>query len=225
MGRSPTEGWDSSLKRGLGPAAIFLVVVITAGVGVRSCVNLPARLAARTADGVRQGISEVFVDFLHVRPEVREGTKVFWGQTSAKNQIVVAEKKIEVEYDWEHVWLGSHKVIRLRQAYRVKAGFDLEKPFWIEMGPGTGQATACLPFPEILAVSPEGAPVYADDDGWWNKVTDQDRASALGKLAEEARRKAAQSGILREAEEMTGSRLTDLARAKDIRLKLDYCQP
>ena len=97
------------MKRGgWGPAAIFLVVVISAGVGVRSCVNLPARLASRTVDGVRQGISEVFVDFLHVRPEVREGTRVVWGQTSAKNQIVVAEKRIEVEYDWEHVWLGSH---------------------------------------------------------------------------------------------------------------------
>lgn len=188
-------------------------------------MNLPARLASRTVDGVRQGISEVFVDFLHVRPEVREGTRVVWGQTSAKNQIVVAEKRIEVEYDWEHVWLGSHKVIRLRQAYRVKAGFDLEKPFWVELGPGAGQATACLPFPEILAVSQEGVPTYQDEDGWWNKVTDQDRAGALAKLSEEARRKAVQSGILREAEEMTGSRLTDLARAKDIRLKLDYRKP
>lgn len=214
------------MKRGgWGPAAIFLVVVITAGMGVRSCVNLPSRLASRTADGVRQGISEVFVDFLHVRPEVREGTKVVWGQTAAKNQIVVAEKRIEVEYDWEHVWLGSHKVIRLRQAYRVKAGFDLGKPFWVELGPEAGQATACLPFPEILAVSQEGALTYRDEDGWWNKVTDADRAGALAKLAEEAQRKAVQSGILREAEEMTGSRLTDLARAKDIRLKLDYRKP
>ena len=47
----------------------------------------------------------------------------------------------------------------------------------------------------------------------------------MAKLSEEARRKAVQSGILREAEEMTGSRLTDLARAKDIRLKLDYRKP
>jgi hypothetical protein len=188
-------------------------------------MNLPARLASRTAEGVRQGISEVFINFLHVRPEVREGTKVVWGQTAAKNEIVVAEKRIEVEYDWEHVWLGSHKVIRLRQAYRIKAGFDLEKPFWVELGPGVGQATACLPFPEILAVSQEGSPAYRDEDGWWNKVTDQDRAGALAKLAQEAQRKAVQSGILREAEELTGSRLTDLARAKDIQLKLDYRQP
>lgn len=213
------------MKKGLGSVVLFLGLVITAGVGVRSCVNLPARLASRTAEGVRQGISEVFVDFLHVRPEVREGTKVVWGQTSAKNQIVVAEKRIEVEYDWEHVWLGSHKVIRLRQAYRIKAGFDLEKPFWVEMGPEEGQVTACLPFPEILSVSQEDAPTYRDEDGWWNKVTDADRAAALAKLAEEARRQGQQSGILREAEEMTGSRLTDLARAKDIRLKLDYRRP
>ena len=188
-------------------------------------MNLPARLASRTAEGVRQGISEVFVGFLHVRPEVREGTRVVWGQTSARNEIVVAEKRIEVEYDWEHVWLGSHKVIRLKQAYRIKAGFDLEKPFWVELGPGEGQATACLPFPEILAVSQEGVPAYQDQDGWWNRLTDADRAAAIAKLAEEARRRANQSGILREVEGMTVSRLTDLARSKDIRLKLDYRNP
>ena len=74
-------------------------------------------------------------------------------------------------------------------------------------------------------MSQEGSPTYRDEDGWWNKVTDQDRAGALAKLAQEAQRKAVQSGILREAEELTGSRLTDLARAKDIQLKLDYRQP
>ena len=97
------------------------------GVGVRSCINLPTKLASRTVAGVREGIAEVFVDLLHVRPEIREGTKVVWGQTSALLEIVVAEKKIEVGYDWEHVWLGSRKVIHLTQSYLVKAGFDLQK--------------------------------------------------------------------------------------------------
>ena len=58
------------------------------------------------------------------------------GQTSARTEIVVAEKKIKVEYDWEHQWMGSKKTIRLGQEYLVKAGFDLEKPFWIEMEKG-----------------------------------------------------------------------------------------
>jgi hypothetical protein len=44
-------------------------------------------------------------------------------------------------------------------------------------------------------------------------------------LGEQAQLQAKQSGLLREAEEITGSRLTDLARAKDIRLKLDYRKP
>ncbi|MCX6935288.1 MAG: DUF4230 domain-containing protein [Verrucomicrobia bacterium] len=200
-------------------------MLILVGIGVRSCLNLPAKLASRAVGGVGEGISEIFVDLLHVRPEIREGTKVTWGQTSARTEVIVAEKKIEVEYDWEHVWLGSHKVIRLTQAYRVKAGFDLGKSFWIELGPGLSEATAHLPPAEILAVSPEGSVSYLDEDGWWNKVTDQDREGALQKLAEEARLQANRSGLLGEAEEMTGSRLTDLARAKDIRLQLDYRKP
>ena len=208
------------MKKGLGAVALFLGLIITVGIGVRACLDLPGRMAARTVQGVREGVTEIFVDLLHVRPEVREGTKVTWGQTSARTEIVVAEKKIKVEYDWEHQWVGSKKTIRLTQEYLVKAGFDLEKPFWIEMGPGPGEATACLPPAEILAVSPVGAPSYEDADGWWNKVTDADRAAAMAKLAEEANLQAKRSGILRQAEELTGSRLTELARGKSIRLKI-----
>jgi len=214
------------LKRGgWGPAALFLGIVILLGIGVRACLDLPSKIASRTAAGVREGVAEVFVDLLHVRPEVREGTKVVWGQTSARSEVIVAAKKIEVGYDWEHRWLGSRKVIRLTQTYEVKAGFDLGKSFWVEMGPGQAEATAHLPVPEILAASPVGDVSYRDEDGWWNKVTDEDRSKALTALAGEARRPGEKGPLLEEAKEVAGSRLVDLARAKKIRLQLDYLKP
>jgi len=211
------------LKRGgWGAAAIFLGIVILLGMGVRACLDLPSKIASRTVTGVREGVAEVFVDLLHVRPEIREGTRVIWGQTAARTEVIVATKKIEVGYDWEHRWLGSRKVIRLTQSFELKAGFDLAKPFWIEMGPAQGEATAHLPKPEILATSPVGDVSYRDEDGWWNKVTDEDRSKALTALAGEARKQGEKGPLLEEAREMTGSRLTDLARAKKIRLQLDY---
>jgi hypothetical protein len=211
------------LKRGgWGAAAIFLGIVILLGVGVRACLDLPSKIASRTATGVREGVAEVFVDLLHVRPEIREGTKVVWGQTSARSEVIVAAKKIEVGYDWEHRWLGSRKVIRLTQSFELKAGFDLGKPFWVEVGPKEGEATAHLPAPEILAVTPVGKVSYRDEDGWWNKVTNEDRSAAYQSMAVEARKQGEKGSLLEEAKEMTGSRLTDLARAKKIRLQLDY---
>jgi hypothetical protein len=211
------------LKRGgWGAAAIFLGIVILLGVGVRACLDLPSKIASRTATGVREGVAEVFVDLLHVRPEIREGTKVVWGQTSARSEVIVAAKKIEVGYDWEHRWLGSRKVIRLTQSFELKAGFDLAKPFWVEVGPKEGEATAHLPAPEILAVTPVGKVSYRDEDGWWNKVTNEDRSAAYQSMAVEARKQGEKGSLLEEAKEMTGSRLTDLARAKKIRLQLDY---
>jgi len=214
------------LKRGSwGSAALFLGLVIFVGIGVRACLDFPAKLASRTVGGVREGISEVFVDLLHVRPEVREGTQVVWGQASARTEVIVAAKKIEVGYDWEHRWMGSRKVIRLTQSYEVKAGFDLAKPFWIEIGPTGAGATAHLPNPEILAVTPVGEVSYQDEDGWWNKVTNEDRARALQALVAEARRRGEQGPLLDEAKEMTGSRLTDLSRARKIRLQVEYPKP
>jgi hypothetical protein len=41
-------------------------------------------------------------------------------------------------------------------------------------------------------------------------------------MAVEARKQGEKGSLLEEAKEMTGSRLTDLARAKKIRLQLDY---
>ena len=214
------------MKRGSwGSAALFLGLVIFVGIGVRACLDFPAKLASRTVGGVREGISEVFVDLLHVRPEVREGTQVVWGQASARTEVIVAAKKIEVGYDWEHRWMGSRKVIRLTQSYEVKAGFDLAKPFWIEIGPAGAGATAHLPNPEILAVTPVGEVSYQDEDGWWNKVTNEDRARALQALVAEARRRGEQGPLLDEAKEMTGSRLTDLSRARKIRLQVEYPKP
>jgi hypothetical protein len=200
-------------------------LVIFVGIGVRACLDFPAKLASRGVGGVREGISEVFVDLLHVRPEVREGTQVVWGQTSARAEVIVAAKKIEVGYDWEHRWMGSRKVIRLTQSYEVKAGFNLAKPFWIELGPTGTEATAHLPNPEILAVTPVGEVSYQDEDGWWNKVTNEDRAGALQALVAEARKRGEQGPLLDEAKEMTGSRLTDLSRAKKIRLQVEYPKP
>ncbi len=200
-------------------------IVICLGFAVKGCLDLPGKIAARTVTGVREGVAEVFVDLLHVRPEVREGTKVVWGQTSARTEVIVAAKKIEVGYDWEHRWLGSRKVIRLTQTYEVKAGFDLGKSFWVELGPGRGQATAHLPAPEILAVTPMGEVSYRDEDGWWNKVTDEDRSKALAALAGEAKRQGERGPLLEEARELAGGRLVDLARAKKIRLQLDYLKP
>ncbi len=211
------------MKRGgWGAAAIFLGIVILLGMGVRACLDLPSKIASRTATGVREGVAEVFVDLLHVRPEIREGTRVIWGQTSARSEVIVAAKKIEVGYDWEHRWLGSRKVIRLTQSFELKAGFDLGKPFWVEVGPKEGEATAHLPAPEILAVTPVGKVSYRDEDGWWNKVTNEDRSAAYQSMAVEARKQGEKGSLLEEAKEMTGSRLTDLARAKKIRLQLDY---
>ena len=211
------------MKRGgWGAAAIFLGIVILLGMGVRACLDLPSKIASRTSTGVREGVAEVFVDLLHVRPEIREGTRVIWGQTSARSEVIVAAKKIEVGYDWEHRWLGSRKVIRLTQSFELKAGFDLGKPFWVEVGPKEGEATAHLPAPEILAVTPVGKVSYRDEDGWWNKVTNEDRSAAYQSMAVEARKQGEKGSLLEEAKEMTGSRLTDLARAKKIRLQLDY---
>ena len=64
-----------------------------------------------------------------------------------------------------------------------------------------------------------------EGNGGWKKVNEEDRSKALTARAGEARRQGEKGPLLEEAKEVVGSRLIDLARAKKIRLQLDYLKP
>ena len=122
-------------------------------------------------------------------------------------ELAVVTRETMVEREMEHEWLGSKKRIKLRGTYSVRAGFDLTQPLSVRLD--HRRISAELPQPKILAIDPRDVEVLAFDNGLWNKITPTDLESELRALPDLARRKAAESGLMKEALDTFTKRLHD----------------
>jgi hypothetical protein len=199
-------------------SAAFLLVVLTlcAAWLMRSCARMPGEavraagepvvdLARRIADGVARR--------LQFRPEVRIGREtVLQAQTPAL-ELATVRREFTHEYEWEHQWLGSTKRLRLRGNFAAKAGFDLDGGFYLEVDPRDSRVALVWPPPRVLGV--EMLSYRAEEtEGFWNKLSAEERTEAVNALLESARASAARHGDLtaeaqRLLEQQVGAAVTE----------------
>ena len=152
-------------------------------------------------------VSRAFAELAGIQPKITVHDHVFFEQTSSVLELAVVTRETMVEREMEHEWLGSKKRIKLRGTYSVRAGFDLTQPLSVRLD--HRRISAELPPPKILAIDPRDVEVLAFDNGLWNKITPTDLESELRALPDLARRKAAESGLMKEALDTFTKRLHD----------------
>jgi Protein of unknown function (DUF4230) len=114
------------------------------------------------------------------------------------SELVVLSRRIEVEHELLHTWVGSSKRVKLHGTFIVKAGFDLQQALSIDIRPN--EIIVQLPHARILGIEQEQVDVLAFENGLWNRISGQDMQSELSNLPELAREKAAESDLPAEAE-------------------------
>jgi hypothetical protein len=119
-------------------------------------------------------------------------------QTTPVSELVVLSRRIEVEHELLHTWVGSSKRVKLHGTFIVKAGFDLQQNLSIDIRPN--EIIVQLPHARILGIEQEQVDVLAFENGLWNRISGQDVQSELAILPELAREKAAESDLPAEAE-------------------------
>jgi hypothetical protein len=119
-------------------------------------------------------------------------------QTTPVSELVVLSRRIEVEHELLHTWVGSSKRVKLHGTFIVKAGFDLQQALSIDIRPN--EIIVQLPHARILGIEQEQVDVLAFENGLWNRISGQDMQSELSNLPELAREKAAESDLPAEAE-------------------------
>lgn len=203
---------------------IALLLVVLAGVaiwGVRTC---QAMLNEQVA-----GVAKVFQDVLSVRPEIRVNSTVVYGQTSAIEELAVVKKEQLVEMTLKQnmqIWSTpipmTGKELHVRAIYRIKAGFDLSKPFVVDIDPTTNQITAHLPPAEILSVEQVGPLTMKEEAGWLARITTEEREQLLNQLHQAAEAAAQDSGLIEQAQQEVTRRLEDLAKrnGQDLNVQL-----
>jgi Protein of unknown function (DUF4230) len=186
------------------PLALTLIVLIGAAVLTTIFLRLeswPARTAKQsTAELERVGrdVRDAFVEVAHLQPRITINNRVYLEKTTATAQLAILSRQIEVEHELLHTWAGSTKRVKLHGTFTAKAGFDLQQDVAVDLRPD--EITVRLPHASILGIEQEQTEVLAFENGFWNRISAADLENELAVLPDLARRKAAESGILVEAE-------------------------
>ncbi len=207
---------------------ILLLVLVAVGVTpflIRTLVTQP--IVGITTDLER--VAAAVKSTLNLEPEVLMKTQVIQSQVSPIAELAVAEREMRISLFWSEQWLKSTKKIKMLSPFRVKAGFDLEKPIRVIYDPekaekGINSVRIELPRAEILSVERFGEIDYSDESGWWNKIRDEDRGKALNALQNEAARLARESDLCRKAEKIIAEKLENLLSESGIDLEIVFLE-
>ncbi len=186
------------------PLALTLVALIAATVVVIVFVRLetwPARTAKQGAgelERLGKDLRAAFIDIAHLQPRITINNRVYLEQTTPVSELVVLSRRIEVEHELLHTWVGSSKRVKLHGTFTVKAGFDLRENLSIDIRPN--EIIVALPHAQILGIEQNQVDVLAFENGFWNRISGEDVQSQLSILPQLAREKAAESGLPAEAE-------------------------
>ena len=180
----------------------------------------PARTARQgTAELERLGknLRAAFVDIAHLQPRITINDRVYMEQTTPVSELVVLSRRIEVEHELLHTWVGSSKRVKLHGTFTAKAGFDLRKGLSIDIRPD--EIMVQLPHAQILGVEQQQMDVLAFENGLWNRISGQDVQSEFSVLPKLAWKKAVESELPAEAEKTLQQQLEQrIHTAQPLRL-------
>ena len=186
------------------PLAFILIAIIVAtllAIIFWRIETWPARTAQQsTAELEKLGkdLRSAFIDIAHLQPRITINNHVYMQQTTPVSELVVLSRRIEVEHELLHTWVGSSKRVKLHGTFIVKAGFDLQQNLSVDIRPN--EIIVQLPHARILGIEQEQVDVLAFENGLWNRISGQDMQSELSIMPELAREKAAESDLPAAAE-------------------------
>lgn len=186
------------------PIAFSVIALIAAAVIALIFLRLeswPMRTAHQATDEVERvarGLRNAFVDIGHLQPRITVNDRVYLEQTTPTAELAIISRTVEVEHEMLHTWIGSTKRVKLHGTFNVKAGFDLSGN--VSVTAADDAITIRLPHATILGTEQKQVDVLAFENGYWNRISGADLQAELAMLPELARQRAAEAGLVADAE-------------------------
>ena len=180
-------------------AFIFAIVVLIIFLRLESWPARTARQSTAELERLGNDLRAAFIDIAHLQPRITIKDRVYMEQATPVSELVVLSRRIEVEHELLHTWVGSSKRVKLHGTFTAKAGFDLEQGLSIDVRPE--EIIVQLPPAQILGVEEQQVEVLEFENGLWNRISGQDVQGELSLLSGLAWKKAAQAGLSAEAEQ------------------------
>jgi hypothetical protein len=200
------------------PIALTLMALIIAAVALIVFLRLetwPARTAQQSTAGLERlgkDLRAAFIDIAHLQPRITINNRVYMEQTMPVSELIVLSRRIEVEHELLHTWVGSSKRVKLHGTFNVKAGFDLRQNLSIDIRPN--EIIVQLPPAQILGIEEVQMDVLAFENGFWNRISGEDVQNELSILPQLAREKAVESNLPAEAERTLQRQLNERIHAR-----------
>lgn len=193
------------VPRAISVAIVLVVLTLCATWLMRSCARMPgeaAQAASEPAVELAKRIADGISRRLQLRPEIRVDRQTVLEAETPVLELATVRREFAHEYEWEHQWLGSTKRLRLRGVFAAKAGFDLNEKFFLEIRSDDLSVDIGLPEPRVLGVEMIGYRAE-EEEGFWNKLSAEEREQAVNALIASARRSAElDDGLTGEAQRM-----------------------
>jgi Protein of unknown function (DUF4230) len=179
-------------------ALILAIVVVIIFLRVETWPARTARQSTVELEKLGKDLRAAFIDIAHLQPRITINNRVYIEQTTPVSELVVLSRRIEVEHELLHTWVGSSKRVKLHGTFIAKAGFDLGQDLSIDIRPE--EIVVQLPYAQILGVEQEQVDVLAFENGLWNRISGQDLQTELAALPQLAWKRAAENGLPAEAQ-------------------------
>jgi hypothetical protein len=203
------------LPRAVSISIVLIVLTLCAAWLMRSCARMPGeagRAAAEPAVELAKRIADGVSRRLQFRPEVRIDQVTVLERETPVLELATVRREFAHDYEWEHQWLGSTKRLHLRGTFAAKAGYDLNEKFYFEINSDDLQVQLGLPEPRVLGVEMV-AYRAEEEEGYWNKLSAEEREQAVNALLASARAAAAKdAALLGEARRMLDVQVGEVVR-------------
>ena len=156
-------------------------------------------------------VRDAFMGVTNMQPRVTVNEQVIFTQTSPVLEVATVSEQSVVERETTATWLGSTKRLKLRGLYKIKAGYDLRKPFDVRVDAGTSpvKVVASVPKAKILSVEQQKVDILTMENGAWNRVDATDLTNEINELTLDARDKAWRGGIIDKAQKSLADQLKE----------------
>jgi hypothetical protein len=198
------------IPRAISMAIVLIVLTLCATWLMRSCARMPgeaAQAAAEPALELAKRIVDGISRRLQFRPEVRVDQVTVLQAEMPVLELATVRREFAHQYVWEQQWLGSTKRLHLRGTFAAKAGFDFNEKFYLEIDSDDLSVDFGLPEPRVLGVE-----IIAyraeEEEGYWNKLSAEEREQAVNALLASAREAASKdTGLIAEARRMLDAQI------------------
>jgi Protein of unknown function (DUF4230) len=206
-------------------ALIALIIALLIAFLIYRAETWPMRTAHQSvseAERVAADVKDAFVSIAHLQPRITVNERVYLEQTTPTSEFAVVSRRVEVEHEFVHSWLGSSKRVKLHGTFAVKAGFDLRQGLAVDVRPG--EIILQLPHAQLLGIEQEHLDVLAFENGLWNRISADDVQNELSILPQLAREKAMAANLTEEAERSLQQQLEQRVHTSQP-LRLVYTAP